>query len=910
MSCAKNQQMIVLKLVFILLMMASGIRANPKLSPEFQSIIQSSRTLKKDFGNSNFPGILKMNPQGEAVYGTIVYTKNPEDLISKGIEFQSRWPEFVTVHATKNILLKLSGIESVHYIEPCRWDRENNDIALAVTGADMLHAGYIKDTNLTGKGVLICIIDSGIDWTHRDFRDPDDPSKSRILAIWDHTLEATGNESTPDETGCNYGVEYKKADIENELTGVTSGFVRTQDISGHGTHVAGTAAGNGSAHPSHKYKGMAPEADIIVVKAGEGSYPQTNIVNGLNYANQKAAALGIPLAVNISLGSNSGPHDGTDIKSQAIDVFCSSGRGRVVAASAGNEGNNMIHTSGTLEPGISTFIYVDVETYVAESGTWNDDFSFEVWFDSNGETSIQVKSPNGFTHTQSNITDPSESTTDGNIYLLNRVDFTNNNRYIYGRIADETEANPPVQGFWRLAITNSSNQSINYHMWLTDWDIGEDGEVSVNGGDSGYTLSNTSEKAIVTGNYAHRWRWADNNDGFWSWRSGDDLSDNIYLSSSHGPTRDGRQKPDITAPGTAVASSLSSQDVSYADHRIMDGQKHILANGTSMASPVVAGAAALMLQADPNLNSNQISSYMEQEATLDTYTASVWNKEWGYGKLNVFNALSAATHPQVTDKHEVLVYNNWDGDEGWRFDSGESVAFRFMPSSNGKVSGVLFHASASMELINNMEVQIWSDTNGRPWQNLSSSYYISPDDISIYSWTFKHFEDEGVSVSKDRNYHIVLTAQNGESATYRVDPTPSVNRTHYKNTDSQIWYSRDYNVRFRPVITPAKSNYPTSVSDDVDIQKSFYLSHAWPNPFNPETNIEYHLQQTEDVYISVYDIHGRRVQTLVNKAQATGQYMVQWQGVDWQGNNVASGVYFLKAEIGEYQQFRKLMLIR
>ena len=136
---------------------------------------------------------------------------------------------------------------------------------------------------------------------------------------------------------------------------------------------------------------MAPEADILVVKAGNGSYPQTNIVDGLSYANQKATALGLPLAVNISLGSDSGPHDGTDIKSQAIDAFCSSGRGRVVATSAGNEGDEDIHISGSLDPGISTFIYVNVEEYTPEPDTYDDDFSFEVWFNDNGAASIQVK---------------------------------------------------------------------------------------------------------------------------------------------------------------------------------------------------------------------------------------------------------------------------------------------------------------------------------------------------------------------------------------------------------------------------------------------------------------------------------------------------------------------------------------
>ena len=125
--------------------------------------------------------------------------------------------------------------------------------------------------------IILCIIDTGIDWEHKDFRDPVDDSQSRILYIWDQTLIPQGGELSPAEDGLGYGVEYTQAQIENEIDGTPTGFVREQDTHGHGTHVTGTAAGNGASFTNLKYAGLAPQADIIVVKAGNGSFSEANI---------------------------------------------------------------------------------------------------------------------------------------------------------------------------------------------------------------------------------------------------------------------------------------------------------------------------------------------------------------------------------------------------------------------------------------------------------------------------------------------------------------------------------------------------------------------------------------------------------------------------------------------------------
>ena len=166
---------------------------------------------------------------------------------------------------------------------------------------------------------MFLIFDTGIDWKHLDFRKVGDTTKSRILYIWDQTLTPNSKEHSP--TGFTYGVEYTEAQIEGELSGSARGVVREKDTVGHGTHVASTAAGNGQAF-NNKYIGMAPEADIIVVKGGDGSFSETGEIDGLTYAQNKATALKEPIVVNMSLGGQIGPHDGTNGDEVAVNSFC------------------------------------------------------------------------------------------------------------------------------------------------------------------------------------------------------------------------------------------------------------------------------------------------------------------------------------------------------------------------------------------------------------------------------------------------------------------------------------------------------------------------------------------------------------------------------------------------------------
>jgi subtilisin family serine protease len=207
--------------------------------------------------------------------------------------------------------------------------------ALSLPDASFVHLGtgaWVQHSHgFTGKGVVVGAVDSGLDWDHEDLWSS--PADTRIIRIWNQTIAPSGGESPPPEFG--YGVEYDSLDI-------VSGTLREADTMGHGTHVVGIAAGDGSAtnglEPPGRYAGLAPEAYIISVKT---TWLDADIVDGVDYIFRRAEALGLPCVVNLSLGGHYGPHDGTGPFESAIANL--TGPGRIVVGAAGNSGSDPMH---------------------------------------------------------------------------------------------------------------------------------------------------------------------------------------------------------------------------------------------------------------------------------------------------------------------------------------------------------------------------------------------------------------------------------------------------------------------------------------------------------------------------------------------------------------------------------------
>ena len=255
-----------------------------KLHPAFQALLTNDQTsLLRDRGGS--ASLMGMSKEGKPVYDAIITTADADAVRATGIHVNSVYKNFVTAQVSREDLLKLVQLKEVNHLDPGSINYPQLDISMPETGANLLHAGFLNKTPYKGKGVIVVIYDTGIDWTHLDFRDPADTTKSRILSIWDQTITPNADENSP--SGFSYGVEYTKEQIENEIDGTPTGFVREKDVNGHGYHVAGIAAGNGNSY-FRKYVGMAPEADIIVVKGGDNSFGETKMIDGLTYAGNKA----------------------------------------------------------------------------------------------------------------------------------------------------------------------------------------------------------------------------------------------------------------------------------------------------------------------------------------------------------------------------------------------------------------------------------------------------------------------------------------------------------------------------------------------------------------------------------------------------------------------------------------------
>ena len=895
-------------LIFCILAVING-----NLFPQIQDNILHQKTdMKLSSFLLNKTGEVKTLPipkskikiDGNELLGVIVKSKNIDALKSKGYIINARFGDYATLRIKPGDISKLAAEESVINVIPEKYFHPTNDIAAAVTGAKLLSSGYLNDTKYTGKKVLLCFIDSGIDWSHPDFRSITDSTKSRIVYIWDQTLTKAGSETTPQDRdlinflGLNYGVEYSNSNINAELNISPAGFVREKDLSGHGSHTAGSAAGNGAASGG-KYAGIAPEADILVIKAGETSFSSTNVINGLAYADAIAKQLNEPIVVNMSIGSLQGPDDGTDTEDQAVDNFVSGGVGRVVAAAAGNNGQSNAHITGSISNSASVNFSFNVPVYTPVSGTNNNYFGFDLWFSNNGAVSTKVTSPNAKIVSTSGS---SVETTDGTVFMADQVSAANNNREMYLFVSNASTHNP-ASGTWQLSVTNNSGSSMIYHGWLFDSSMG----ATLNNGDSQYSVNSpgVASSAITSGAFATKWRWENRNSDNLQY-AGADLSDNICSFSSVGPRRDGVQKPDLSSPGQAVVS-VKSSTAPGDSLAIISGNHYMIDQGTSMASPMTAGAAALLLQKNSNLSAAQIKSLLTNNAIADSYTGSIPNNNWGYGKMNVFNAMVSLVNPVVKQSYTTFVYDQWNKDAYTTISPNQMISVRFSPIASGQVTGVMFHSYTSNNIQDSLSFEIWSNNNGLPGSKIGNTVKYNSSKMALYSWNYVDLQGTNAQVAAGTDYHIVVYFTSGNATGFFLDIGNPNSRSSINSGFG--WVSQtNFNFRIRPIVA---ANTITSVNSTESIPDHFELFNNYPNPFNPSTVISYQISTSSKVQLKIYDILGREVALLVNQEQQPGIYKINFNSqLASGGRQLSSGIYFYQLHAGNNINTKKMLLIK
>ncbi len=470
-----------------------------------------------------------------------------------------------------------------------------------------------QDTRLSlyGQGILVAIIDSGIEYENVDFRNED--GTTRILALWDQSL-APGEGRVPPK-GYAVGAEYTSGQINEALGRSTLDdrrqIVPSQDTSGHGTAVAGVAAGNGR-NSSGQYAGAAPKSNLLVVKLGnpvKDGFPRTTeLMQGIDYVVRKALELRMPVAVNISFGNTYGSHDGSSLLERFIDDISNIWKSCICIGS-GNEAASAGHTSGIMRMGREEIIQLAVQSSQPA-------ISIQIWKEYTDIVDISLMTPAGVTIGPiQEILGPqrfSVGQTEILLYYGEPSPYSTAQEIFIDMLPKETYV---ASGVWRLILNPRKVVSGAYELWLPSENVLNQGTGFLFPTDqTTLTIPSTAGRVVTVGAYnALTFAYAD--------------------FSGRGYTRGANLvKPDIVAPGVDVTAAAI-------------GGGYAQFTGTSFAVPFVTGGAALMMEwgivrnNDPYLYGEKVKAYLRRGARALPGFAEYPNPQVGYGALCVWDSL-------------------------------------------------------------------------------------------------------------------------------------------------------------------------------------------------------------------------------------------------------------------------------
>ena len=471
-------------------------------------------------------------------------------------------------------------------------------------------------SGLTGRGVLVGIVDSGIDFFHPDFRTED--GSSRILSLWDQSIP--GN---PPE-GYVIGTEYTKEEINKALAlGEIQGrrLVPSRDYTGHGTAVLGIAAGNGRASEGAN-RGIAYESDLLVVKmknADKNSFPRTTeLMEGVDYLIRQSIRLGKPIVVNISFGNNYGSHKGDSLLETYLDSVSAMGR-NVICTGMGNNGDDALHFGGKLENR-------EIQEIELGIGPYEHALNLQLWKAYEDEIKIYVENPSGIRIGPLEERMGAQRWRVGNtnllIYYGKPAPYHVTQEIYFEFLPDALYVD---SGVWKLVLQGINVKNGDYFLWLP-------GGKTLNPGTGFYlprvqgtlTIPATARRLISVGAYDSRL-----------------LSYAAF--SGRGSSELPYGKPDLTAPGVGITAPRTGGD--YGSY-----------TGTSFAVPFVSGSAALLMEwgiikgNDPYLYGEKVKAYLRRGARPLPEYKQYPNYEVGWGALCVTQSLPQERIAPSTDR--------------------------------------------------------------------------------------------------------------------------------------------------------------------------------------------------------------------------------------------------------------------
>ncbi len=495
----------------------------------------------------------------------------------------------------------LSEEPAVQRIVPSRYMRLLMDVAPDRVNLPTFRAS----SGLNGNGVIVGVVDTGIDPNHPAFA-------GRILRIWDQVLPGPG------VVEGDYGVELS-----------ASLLTVSRDTHGHGTHVAGIAAGADA-----RFGGVAPQAELVIVKT---DLQDAHVADAVRYIFRVAREMERPAVVNLSLGGHDDAHDGSDSLSQIIDG--ESGPGRIVCCAAGNEGDDNIHAQTVVRHGGQRTIRFRVP---GSSGS--DAIRMAIlngWYSGSDRIKVAIQSPGGFqTPFQDVITDgppwKNHHLSDCHVRIVTPgPDLSNGDHNFWIEIFHPSDPLLPVTpGIWRLRLRGTSVVDGRVDVWALGTGQGLDVVFSGRSVADSHKIGSpgAAASAITVASYTTKARWTDV-DGILQ-EVGWDL-DAVSEFSSEGPLRNGVQKPDVAAPGAMIAAPLSAD--SSVSRSYLVAPDYRVNGGTSMAAPFVAGVVALLLQDNRALDPQQAKAFLRQHSLIpgSDQPAGTFGPKWGFGLINL-----------------------------------------------------------------------------------------------------------------------------------------------------------------------------------------------------------------------------------------------------------------------------------
>ena len=525
---------------------------------------------------------------------------------------------------------QLAQLPEVEFIEKPKKLYFQTDVGRQVSCIDIVQD---MPLSLRGKGTLIGIVDSGIDYENAEFRNED--GTTRIVSLWDQSVN--GRPPAGYLAGTEYTREQIDAALATEDKEVRRQMVKTSDVSGHGTAVAGIAAGNGRGSEGRRFRGAAPEAELIIVKMGaprEGGFPRTTeLMRGVDYIVRKAVELRRPVAINISFGNTYGSHDGTSLVERFLNDIADMWK-NVICIGSGNEGASAGHVSGKVRRQISETVELAVQQREPA-------LSIQIWKSYVDEMGVSVISPSG------RQAGPFYEFLGAQRYILGDTELL----IYYGEpkpysVKQEIYLSllPGKQyiesGVWKIVLTPGRIVDGEYQMWLPTQSSLNMGTLQrklrqhkcsscgqqSRSADTRFvrpdplltmTIPSTAQKVISVGAiHSYYEAYAD--------------------FSGRGPAGmyEGENvlKPDIAAPGVRVTAPVP-------------GGGYQSFSGTSFAAPFVTGSAALLMEwgivrgNDPYLYGEKVKAYLRKGAKQLAGYERWPNALLGYGALCVRDSL-------------------------------------------------------------------------------------------------------------------------------------------------------------------------------------------------------------------------------------------------------------------------------